>query len=98
MSRPILYEYWRSSAAYRVRIALKLKGIDYESRQIDLRDGARTSLSAAAETFRRLGARQQEAACWREIGEMDVAAGDSEAALVALREGLTALDPQRSRA
>ena len=65
---------------------------------LDLRDGARTSLGAAAETFRRLGARQQEAACWREIGEMDVAAGDSEAALVALREGLTALDPQRSRA
>jgi maleylacetoacetate isomerase len=43
MSRPILYEYWRSSAAYRVRIALKLKGIDYESRQIDLREGAQDS-------------------------------------------------------
>ena len=39
MSRPIFYEYWRSSAAYRVRIALKLKGVDYESRQIDLREG-----------------------------------------------------------
>ena len=25
-----LYSYWRSSAAYRVRIALNLKGIDYE--------------------------------------------------------------------
>src|SRR3954452_3338239 len=37
MSRPILYDYFRSSAAYRVRIALNLKGIDYESRQIDLR-------------------------------------------------------------
>ena len=37
MSRPILYDYWRSSAAYRVRIALNLKGIDYESRQVDLR-------------------------------------------------------------
>jgi maleylacetoacetate isomerase len=40
MSRPVFYEYWRSSAAYRVRIALKLKGVDYESRQIDLREGA----------------------------------------------------------
>lgn len=40
MSRPIFYEYWRSSAAYRVRIALKLKGIDYESRAVDLREGA----------------------------------------------------------
>jgi len=38
MSRPILYDYFRSSAAYRVRIALNLKGVDYESRQIDLRD------------------------------------------------------------
>ena len=26
-----LYTYWRSSAAFRVRIALKLKGMDYES-------------------------------------------------------------------
>jgi maleylacetoacetate isomerase len=43
MSRPILYEYWRSSAAFRVRIALHLKGVDYESRQIDLREGAQNS-------------------------------------------------------
>src|SRR5260221_13249938 len=43
MPRPIFYEYWRSSAAYRVRIALNLKGIDYESRQIDLREGAQNS-------------------------------------------------------
>jgi len=26
-----LYTYWRSSAAYRVRIALALKGLAYES-------------------------------------------------------------------
>ena len=43
MSRPILYDYFRSSAAYRVRIALHLKGVDYESRQIDLREGAQRS-------------------------------------------------------
>jgi maleylacetoacetate isomerase len=43
MSRPIFYEYWRSSAAYRVRIALKLKGVDYESRQVDLREGEQRS-------------------------------------------------------
>jgi maleylacetoacetate isomerase len=43
MPRPIFYEYWRSSAAYRVRIALKLKGVDYESRPIDLREGEQNS-------------------------------------------------------
>jgi maleylacetoacetate isomerase len=36
----VLYDYWRSSAAYRVRIALNLKGLDYESRPVHLlRDG-----------------------------------------------------------
>jgi maleylacetoacetate isomerase len=40
MTRPILYDYFRSSAAYRVRIALNLKGVDYESRQVDLRADA----------------------------------------------------------
>lgn len=38
--RPILYGYWRSSAAYRVRIALNLKGIEVEHRSVHLvRDG-----------------------------------------------------------
>ncbi len=36
----IVYGYWRSSAAYRLRIALALKGIAYEAREIDLRHGA----------------------------------------------------------
>ena len=35
----ILHGFWRSSAAYRVRIALNLKGIDYEQRSLVLRDG-----------------------------------------------------------
>jgi maleylacetoacetate isomerase/maleylpyruvate isomerase len=42
-----LYTYWRSSAAYRVRIALELKGITYESVAVHLvRDGGE-HLSAA---------------------------------------------------
>ena len=36
MTRPILYDYYRSSAAYRVRIALNLKAVDYESRPVNL--------------------------------------------------------------
>lgn len=37
---PLLYGYWRSTAAYRVRIALALKGIEYGHAGVDLvRDG-----------------------------------------------------------
>ena len=34
-----LYDYWRSSAAYRVRIGLNLKGVDYESVPINIAPG-----------------------------------------------------------
>ena len=34
-----LYDYWRSSAAYRVRIALHLKGVAYESIPVDIMPG-----------------------------------------------------------
>ena len=43
MSRPILYDYYRSSAAYRVRIALNLKGVDYESRPVNLLESEQRS-------------------------------------------------------
>ena len=36
----ILHGYWRSTAAYRVRIALALKGVAYEQATHDLRTGA----------------------------------------------------------
>jgi maleylacetoacetate isomerase len=36
MTRAVLYDYYRSSAAYRVRIALNLKGVDYEQRPVNL--------------------------------------------------------------
>jgi len=35
----ILHDYWRSSAAYRVRIGLNLKGLDFDSVSHDLRTG-----------------------------------------------------------
>jgi len=43
MSRPVLHDYYRSSAAYRVRIALNLKGVEYDSRAVDLVEGAQKS-------------------------------------------------------
>lgn len=33
---PVLYDYWRSSASYRVRIALNMKGIAYAASPVDL--------------------------------------------------------------
>lgn len=59
---------------------------------------AREALREAAALFEKQGARQQQAACWRELGELDLAEGDVEAAVEALRAGLAALDPRRSRA
>jgi tetratricopeptide (TPR) repeat protein len=59
---------------------------------------ARGALQEAANLFDKHGARQQVAACYREIGELDLAGGDMESALESLRSGLAALDPRRSRA
>lgn len=39
----ILHGYWRSGAAYRVRIALNLKGVSYDQQGVDLRTGAQGS-------------------------------------------------------
>jgi len=45
----VLYGYWRSSAAYRVRIALQLKGLAYEYRPVHLvRDGGEQHAPAYA--------------------------------------------------
>ncbi|WP_116084611.1 maleylacetoacetate isomerase [Tropicimonas sp. IMCC34011] len=39
----VLHDYWRSSASYRVRIALNLAGIAYETVQVDLSANAQRS-------------------------------------------------------
>jgi maleylacetoacetate isomerase len=45
----ILYSYWRSSAAFRARIALNLKGLHYETRAVHLvRDGGEQHSAAYA--------------------------------------------------
>jgi maleylacetoacetate isomerase len=39
MAETVLYDYWRSSAAYRVRIALNLLGLPYRAVAVDLTQG-----------------------------------------------------------
>lgn len=47
MTQPVLYGYWRSSAAYRVRIALNLKGVEHRQAPVHLvRDGGEQHQSA----------------------------------------------------
>ena len=43
-----LYDYWRSSAAYRVRIALNLKGLAYDSVPVNLLAAEHTGLDNLA--------------------------------------------------
>jgi maleylacetoacetate isomerase len=43
MPETILYDYWRSSASYRVRIALNIAGIDYTTKSVDLVSGEQRS-------------------------------------------------------
>ena len=38
-----LYDYWRSSAAYRLRITLGLAGLDWEATQVNLAEGEQRS-------------------------------------------------------
>ena len=48
MTRAVLHDYYRSSAAYRVRIALNLKGVDYERRPVNLLDSEQKATSYKA--------------------------------------------------
>ncbi|ENN86498.1 maleylacetoacetate isomerase [Rhizobium freirei PRF 81] len=43
MSEVVLYDYWRSSASYRVRIALHMLGMSYRSVSVNLLDGEQRS-------------------------------------------------------
>ncbi|CAF0762854.1 unnamed protein product [Didymodactylos carnosus] len=43
VTKPILYNYYRSSCSYRVRIALALKNIPYECRPVNLAKGENVS-------------------------------------------------------
>jgi len=48
MTRPLLHDYFRSSACYRVRIALRLKGVDYDVHPVDLRAGGQSAAAYKA--------------------------------------------------
>ena len=48
MTRPVLQDYFRSSAAYRVRIALNLKGVEYDHRIVNLAQGDQKSAAFRA--------------------------------------------------
>ena len=43
MPQAILYDYFRSSASYRVRIALNIKGVEYERRPVNLLESEQQS-------------------------------------------------------
>lgn len=43
MTRIALYSHWRSSSSWRVRIALHMKGVPFEYRALDLRQGSQFS-------------------------------------------------------
>ena len=43
MTEVVLYDFWRSSASYRVRITLNLKGVAYRSVPMDLTQGMQSS-------------------------------------------------------
>ena len=43
MTNVVLYDYWRSSASYRVRIALQLKSIRFTSVAVNLLEGDQRS-------------------------------------------------------
>ncbi len=44
----VLYDYWRSTASYRVRIALNLAKVDYTSVPVDLVAGSHRTVEHMA--------------------------------------------------
>lgn len=51
-----LYSFFNSSASYRVRIALALKGIDYQTEGVNIRIGQQNELAYRMDESGRAGA------------------------------------------
>jgi len=54
-----LYSYWKSSCSWRVRLALKLKGVDYEYIPIDLQPLVSNITETLSEEFKELNTMEQ---------------------------------------
>ena len=80
-----LYDYWRSSSAYRVRIALRLKGIDYSQAPVNLRQGcpAHAGLSRPQPAGLGAGAGHRRAHAHPVAGDHRVAGRDAPGAAAA---------------
>ena len=59
-----LYNYFRSSASYRVRIALALKGIDYDYRAVHLVKNEQFGESYGAVSASRSKTRRSRSTTW----------------------------------
>ncbi len=62
MASAVLYDYFRSSASYRVRIALNLKGVEYEQRPVNLVDGCSEAGRLSRSSIRKASCR-----CWKSM-------------------------------
>jgi len=63
--------------------------------ELGQRAEARAALLEASALFEKQGARQHVASCYRELGELELADGKTEAAMEMFRAGLAVLDPKR---
>jgi tetratricopeptide (TPR) repeat protein len=106
-ARLALFEHQPADALRHAERALVLGADDVHDRpktlflaarahaELGQRVEAREVLLEAAALFEKQGARQHVASCYRELGELDLAAGDTESAMESFRSGLAVLDPKR---
>ncbi|HEY1331994.1 MAG TPA: tetratricopeptide repeat protein [Actinomycetota bacterium] len=62
-------------------------------RELGRTDEAKPTLHEAAAVFERHGGRQEAALCWRELGEIELDAGNVDGGVEAMRAGLGVLEP-----